>query len=153
MQDLVTFGLAYVGYVLLGADVVLHAWHGPRRLLTLVLAAVVSVHVGLVWGLRFEWSLSYALDKGLAGFFIFHTALALLLAAAVAPEPWSGRLLYLAFPIVTSGALGAAFKYDYVAGYRIPLLAALALTIVLAIVVLKHPRSHTKQHQETYDFS
>lgn len=68
MHDLITFGLAYVGYVLLGTDIVLHVWRRPSRVVTLLLAAVVSVHVGLVWGLRFEWSLSYALDKSLAGF-------------------------------------------------------------------------------------
>jgi hypothetical protein len=133
VSDLITFGLAFVGYLLLGLDVVMHVGRTPRRWVSVALAVVVAIHVGLVWGWRFDWSLAYALEKGLAGFVIFHTALTLIVAAALAPEPWSGRLLYVAFPIVTTGALGAAFKYDYVAGYRISLLIALAMTVALAI--------------------
>jgi hypothetical protein len=130
MQDALIFGLAYVGYVLVGANVVLHFWGRPRRALMAIMAAVVLLHVLLVWSLRFEWSLTYAWEKSPAGFLIFHTALVLLVAAVLAREPWSRRLLLVAFPIVTAGGLGAAFKYDFLAGYRVPLLAALVTTLL-----------------------
>ena len=45
-----------------------------------------------------------------------------------------GRLDALAFPIVTMGAVGAAFKYDEVAIYRFPLLGVVAAVIVLGFL-------------------
>jgi hypothetical protein len=99
---------------------------------TVAAAVVAVIHVGLVWGLRFGWSLNYALEKSIPGFVIFHTALAIIVTAALVREPWAGRLTYLAFPVVTAGAAGAAFRYDYVAGYRLPLLAAFGVVVVLA---------------------
>src|SRR5262245_22577980 len=120
MSDFVIFGLAFIAYALLGAAVILSAWGRSGRLLSMTAAGTAAVHVAFVWGYRFEGSLSAATDKGLAGFVVFHVALAIMLAASVTPEPASRRLTWLAFPIVTAGAVGAAFKYDYVAGYRIP---------------------------------
>jgi len=131
VQDAITFGLAFLGYLLVAANVVLHFRKRPRRELLLVMAAVILVHVGLVWSLRFGWSLTLAWNKGPAGFVIFHAALVLLCGAAVVPDPWSRRLLYTAFPIVSAGGLGATFTYDFVAGYRLPLLAALVGTLLL----------------------
>src|SRR5262249_1844485 len=113
------------------ANVVLHFWKRRRRELLLVMAAVILVHVGLVWSLRFDWSLTFAWNKGPAGFVIFHAALVLLCGAAVVPDPWSRRAVVAAFPIVSTGGLGATFAYDFVAGYRLPLLAALVGTVFL----------------------
>ncbi len=131
MADLITFGLAYLAYLLLGTAVVLRAWGRPLRAVMVAAAVVAVTHVGLVWGLRFGWLVSYALEKSLPGFVIFHTALAILVTAALVREPLAGRLAYLAFPVVTSGAVGAAFKYDYVADYQLPLLAAFGVVLVL----------------------
>ena len=58
MYDSIIFGLAYVGYLLLGTDVVIRVGRRPSRVNTVVLAVVVAVHVFLVWALRFDWSLS-----------------------------------------------------------------------------------------------
>ncbi len=131
-MDNLTFGLALAAYALLGADVVARAWGVKRRPLTIVLAIVLTAHVALVWGHRFGWSVETALAKGLTGFVIFHAAFAAIIAAAVAREPWATRLLYAAFPVASIGAIGAAFKYDYVSVWRIPLLAVLAGTAVLS---------------------
>src|SRR5262249_49485496 len=131
MIELLIFGLAFLAYVLLGINVVLHTAPLAWRPLTTAVAIAAGIHVALVWSFRFEWSITQALDKGWPGFVIFHSALATILAAALAREPWSGRLTYLAFPIVTAGSLGAAFKYDYVAGYRWPL-----LIVFLAVIGL-----------------
>ncbi len=126
-----TFGLAYVAYVLLCADVVLHARARPRRAVTVALAAVLIAHVALVWGWRFGWSPARAIEKGLAGFVVFHAAFAAIVSAAAMPEPWSGRLLYASLPVASMGAIGAAFRYDYVRGLRAPLIVALAVTGIL----------------------
>jgi len=135
-----TFGLAYVAYVLLCADVVLHARGRPKRALTVGLAAVLVAHVALVWGWRFGWSPSAALAKGVAGFVVFHAAFAAIVLAAVAPEPWSGRLLYASLPVASMGAIGAALRYDYVRGLRVPLIVALAVTVILLARTFTGPR-------------
>jgi hypothetical protein len=128
--EFLTFGLAFAAYTLLAADVALRFWGVKWRALTVVLATLLTAHVGLVWGHRFGWSVEAALAKGLAGFLIFHAAFAAILAAAVAREPWATRLLYAAFPVASVGAIGAAFKYEYVSGLRWPLLAVGAATLV-----------------------
>ncbi|HKS16946.1 MAG TPA: hypothetical protein VJU16_06515 [Planctomycetota bacterium] len=132
-MDFLTFGLAFLAYTLLGIDVAARAWNVRVRKLTLALAIVLTAHVALVWGHRFGGSLEAALAKGLAGFVIFHAAFAAILAAAVAREPWATRLLTAAFPVASAGAIGAAFKYDYVSGLRFPLLAVCAITIAIAV--------------------
>lgn len=138
-SDWVVFGLAFAAYALLGADVVLHAWKRPRRLLSIATAAVLIAHVGLVWGVRFGWSMDIALAKGLAGFLIFHAAFLTIVAAAAAPEPWSGRLVFAAYPVASVGGLGAAFTYDYVAMLRIPLILVLCGTLVAAAAATLRP--------------
>ena len=131
-MDLLTFGLAVAAYALLGTDVASRAWGRQRRPLTVLVAVVLIAHVGLVWGHRFGWSVDTALAKGLAGFVIFHAAFAAILAAAVVREPWATRLLYAAFPVASVGAIGAAFRYDFVHVWRIPLLLVLGATIAAA---------------------
>ncbi len=143
MEDLIVFGLAFLAYMLLACNVVAQAWqfragpaHAWRRLirgLAIAVGLLAGAHVALVWGLRFGWSPAAAVEKGWAGFVIFHTALTVIVAAALCRAPWSGRLTLLAFPIVTSGAVGAAFKYDYVAVYRWPLVGVLGLTLVFGL--------------------
>lgn len=132
-MDTLTFGLAFVAYALLGADVAARAWGVKRRTLTIVLAVVLTSHVGLVWGHRFGGSVDAALAKGVAGFVIFHAAFAAILSAAVAREPWATRLLVAAFTVASVGAIGAAFKYDFVSGLRIPLLVVAGLTVALTL--------------------
>lgn len=75
------------------------------------------------------------LAGGLAPFVIFHGALVLILAAAVAPNRWSRRIVVLAFGVVTVGALGAVFHREVVAGYRWLVVAVAAVTAVAAAVV------------------
>ncbi len=140
LQDLITFGLAFAGYVFLCLDVILHLARRPFRWLTPALASVVTVHVALVWLWRFDLSLSYALEKSLPGFVIFHAAFAFLIAAALSTEPRRGHLLLIAFPVVTAGATGAAFKYDYLSGYRFPLVGACLLAIAAGAVCWRRAR-------------
>jgi len=100
-MDWLVFGLAYVGYALVCASVSMRAWRSKSRIVPAAAAGVIVAHIALVWIVRFEGSLDAALSKGAAGFAIFHDALALMVAAALAPEPWSGRAMFTAFPVVT----------------------------------------------------
>lgn len=129
MLDTVTFGLAFVAYLLLGTCVAAVAWGRRPGALSVVLAVVLAAHVGLVWTHRFELSPAKALEKGLAGFVVFHAAFGLIMTAPFLRGAWNGRLLVAAFPIVTAGAVGAAFRYPYVAVYQVPLLAAAGATV------------------------
>ena len=128
MLESVTFFLAVAGYAGLSAASVL-AGLGPGRLrpwFVRVSAFVVVAHVAMVWAVRYRWSVELATRNGWAPFFIFHTALALIVAAAFAPARVVQRFLWPAFAAVSLGALGAVFTYDVVAHYRFPV-------IVLAI--------------------
>ena len=135
MLDTLTFALAYLAYVLLGVDVVLRLWKHARRQFTAVVVVVLVTHVALVWGHRFGGSLQVALEKSIAGFVIFHLAFLLIVLAAVVPrERVATWLLYVAFPVCTAGALGAAFRYEYVASYQVPLLLAALVVLLLGSV-------------------
>ncbi|MCI0639736.1 MAG: hypothetical protein L0Y72_24085 [Gemmataceae bacterium] len=133
MRDHITFGLAYAGYLLLCINLVLHAARRPRRWLLWTMAVTISTHVFLVWHWRFGWSLEFAWGKSPAGFLVFHSALAVLIAATLARQPWSGRLLLLGIPIVSAGALGVAFRYEYVAHYRWLLVTTLLFTAAACV--------------------
>lgn len=130
MAEIITFALAFSAYALVALAVGLQGWRLPARAVTAAAAAVALAHVGLVWSLRFEWSLVYAFEKSPPAFVIFHTALAMICASALAPQAASRQLLFLAFPVVTAGSVGAAFRYDVVAMYRIPVLATFTLAIL-----------------------
>jgi hypothetical protein len=131
-MEWIVFGLAYAAYRLVCADVAARAWRKGGRWLTACTAFTAVAHVALVWIVRFEGSFEVALSRGWAGFAIFHVALALIVAASTAPGRWSGRLMLAAFPIVSLGAIGAAFKYEFVSVLRIPLIAAFAAAAILA---------------------
>jgi hypothetical protein len=126
------FALAFIGYVLLGVTVACHFWRQPRRWLHILTAAVVLVHVCLVWDWRFHWSLTYAWEKSVAGFLVFHIALALILTAAVVPMPWARWCVLAAFPIVTAGAVAATFRYEEVMVYQVPMAATLITVVAVS---------------------
>ena len=92
-HDELTFGLALAGYALLAGDAAARSRGRRWRALTLATAVVVAAHVACVWGLRFDWSLDRMLAKGWAGFVLFHSALAAVLAAAgLYVEVWAMRV-------------------------------------------------------------
>ena len=129
MLEQLTFPLALLGYAGLAACAALATRRGGSRVLLGAVAVVVVLHVGLVWTFRYEWQLARATRNGYLGFTLFHTALACIVAAVFA-EAWARRLVTTAFLVVTAGAIGATFRYDEVALYRVPvlLLAAMGLT-------------------------
>lgn len=116
-----SFFLAFVGYVTL-AVAAATAVRRPRPALIRVCAAIVVAHVILVWWLRYDWQIAAATRNGPAGFMVFHTALAAILWATIAPERVARRLIIAGFAIVTIGAIGAVFRYDDVRPYRAPVI-------------------------------
>jgi hypothetical protein len=131
------FALAIAGYLLLGVCVVVEGANGLRprvgRWLAALLAGIVLAHVLGVWGVRFGGSIEEALRKGWAGFLVFHTALALILAAPFVPPRWTARLHDAAFPIVSAGAVGAVLNYDFVAEYKLSVFGILLTTTSIVL--------------------
>lgn len=81
---------------------------------------IIVAHVILVWTVRYEWHVAEATRNGYVGFFIFHGALVLIVASVFVRERVARVLVWAAFAIVSMGALGAVFRYDVVAPYRLP---------------------------------
>lgn len=132
MLEQITFGLAFIGYAGLTATAVIAA-HGrlPMRFWRAT-AVVVVVHVLLVWLVRYEWQFAEATRNGYAGFLLFHGALAMIVASVLTAERSARVLVWTAFAVVSAGAVGAVFRYDIVAPYRVPvILTALAGTVAL----------------------
>ena len=127
MIESLTFFLAMLGYAVLAVSA--GVTRSSKRLIRAT-AAIVVLHVLLVWWFRYDWSVAAATRNGYGGFLLFHAALVMILWATVAPAPLSRRLIIGAFAIVSVGALGAVFRYDVVRIYRIPvILCAIAGTI------------------------
>lgn len=135
-MEQLTFALAIAGYAGLTAAAAMSAApRRPRWLWPLTTLAIVA-HVLLVWALRYEWQFSVATRHGYAGFAIFHTALAIILASLVVSDAAARRLVRVAFFVVTAGAVGAVFRYDEVAMYRVPVIA---LAVVGAVAQARRP--------------
>ncbi|MGQ0702248.1 MAG: hypothetical protein ACT4PM_03845 [Gemmatimonadales bacterium] len=143
MLERVTFLLAVAGYAGLTLTAALGAFgRFPRRLLPVAVLVIVA-HVALVWSGRYEWDFGQATRNGYAGFLLFHAALALIIASIFVSQRLAKRFVWIAFAVVSVGALGAVFRYDVVAAYRVPviLLAAGGLT-ALVYTFTTRGRSH-----------
>lgn len=118
----VTFVLAMLGYIgLTGVVATSTLGRLPLRLWRVV-AAVIVAHVLMVWHFRYGWHFALSVRNGYAGFALFHTALVLVVISTALEATRAERLVQVVFGIVTLGALGAAFRYDVVAIYRIPVI-------------------------------
>lgn len=133
-QDAVTFGLAGVGYLLLAKDAALRLVGRRWPALGLFTTVVVLAHVGLVWALRFEWSLEKAWEKSPPAFLIFHGALVLVALAPFATGSTRDRVTWIAFAVVSAGALPAPFRYPELGLLAIPLLAAFCGVVGVLII-------------------
>jgi hypothetical protein len=143
-QNAVTFGLAGAGYILLAKDTALRLAGRPWPALGVLTALIVLVHVALVWAFRFEWSFTKAWEKSPPAFLIFHSALLLILLAPLAAPPARDRLTWIAFAIVSAGALPAPFRYPELQLLAIPLLAAFIAVVTVFLVVRRRNTGSTK---------
>jgi hypothetical protein len=113
-----TFLLAVVGYAGLTTTAVLSAYGRFPARIWRAAAVAILVHVVLVWVVRYEGQLAQAIRNGYAGFLLFHAALILVAVSLTVPERHARQLVWIAFAIVTPGAIGAVFRYEAVTGYR-----------------------------------
>lgn len=119
MLEHVTFLLALIGYTGLTATAVVAAGGRLPVRFWRAVALVILLHVILVWTVRYEWRFSAAVRNGYGGFVAFHAALAMILASVGVKERRARVLVWTAFAIVSLGAIGAVFRYDVVAHYRV----------------------------------
>ena len=132
MTESLIFLGAFLAYTGLGISNTL-TWRGRfDRRLAVFIAMIVTAHVYGVWSHRYDWQIDQATRNGYTGFLIFHTALIAINVAAVVNERAGIWLHRLAFTIVSMGAIGATFRYDVVAIYRIPVLFVFFLTLFLS---------------------
>lgn len=132
MTESLVFLGAFTAYTGLGLSVIL-GWRGTfDRRLAVAVALIVTAHVFGVWSHRYEWQFDQAVRNGYGGFLLFHTALLMIDTAALTHERVSLWLHRIAFAVVTMGAVGATFRYDVVAIYRIPVLVVFVVTAVLS---------------------
>jgi nicotinamide riboside transporter PnuC len=117
-----TFLLAIVGYAGLTATAVAAAYDRMRPAFWRATVAVIVIHVSLVWTVRYEWQFSEATRNGYAGFLLFHSALLAIAASLLLRARVARWLIWAAFFVVSAGAVGAVFRYDVVARYRIPVM-------------------------------
>jgi hypothetical protein len=127
-----TFLLAVLGYAGLTLTAILTARGRVPVVLWRVAAAIIVIHVALVWAVRYGWSLAQATRHGYAGFLIFHGALVLIMVSVFVPAR-TAALVHVAFAIVSLGALGAVSRYEEVAGYA-PVVMALVVAGSIGIV-------------------
>lgn len=125
-----TFVLAVIGYAGLTTTAILASVGRLPVWLWRATVVVILAHVILVWTVRYDWQLAEATRNGYVGFLLFHSALAMILASLVVPGRVARGLVWAAFAVVTPGALGAVFRYDVVASYRIPVILIAAVGIV-----------------------
>lgn len=120
MLEFITFLLAPIGYAGLTFAAVRAASGSIPLGVWRAAAAIIVTHVILVWTVRYGGRLSEATRNGYVGFTLFHGALLAILGSLVAGERVARALIIGAFGVVTVGAIGASFRYDVVAAYRIP---------------------------------
>jgi hypothetical protein len=118
----VTFLLAIIGYVGLTVILIVSLKGKIPFNIWRIFASIIVIHVIMVWIFRYQWSFSQSVRNGYGGFLIFHSALTLIILSALVKENISKILIRLSFVIVTMGAVGAVFRYDIVAVYKIPVL-------------------------------
>jgi hypothetical protein len=129
--DTVVFALAISGYASLGLSTILYSLERGSRLVAWLTALVVASHVLGVWAHRFGWSLTQATENGWRGFFLFHLALLVIVTAPLL-QRYASLLTHTGFVVVTGGALGAVFKYDFVFHLRLPVLLVACTTLIVA---------------------
>ncbi|MCA8971638.1 MAG: hypothetical protein KDC95_17735 [Planctomycetes bacterium] len=118
---ILTFTLALAAFAALGMDAAFRVAGRPNRGLSVATALLALSHVVLVWHVRYDWSLTKALDHGTAVFVLFHIVLALLLVVPWLSNEIAERIAPATFALVSIAAVPAPFRYADVAPFRIPM--------------------------------
>ncbi len=123
----ITFLLAIIGYAGLTVTLILSLKNKPYMYFWRVISLIILIHVFMVWNYRYSFDFSLSVRNGYGGFILFHSSLIIILVSAFVKEKLSKTLIIISFFIVTSGAVGASFRYDVVAVYKIPVLVCAAI--------------------------
>jgi hypothetical protein len=140
----ITFLLAVIGYagltlivfLSLKKRIPLHLWR--------FIAVIIFVHVLMVWIFRYNWQFALAVRNGYTGFILFNSALLMIIISTIVKQNISAILIRLSFLIVTAGAIGATFRYDAVAIYKIPVVVLAVAGSGGLLCMLFRQRSHNK---------
>jgi hypothetical protein len=127
--EFVTFLLAIIGYIGLGFNLFTIVRSQLKKPYLAATAIVILVHVFMVWAFRYGWAFSQATRNGYVGFLLFHGALLCIITSVFAGTEIANKLVIAAFLIVSAGAIGATFRYEVVAIYRIPVLIIAAIGV------------------------
>ena len=123
----ITFFFAVIGYTGLTITLLLSLKKNIPHLFWRIVSLIILIHVFMVWSSRYDWQFSMSVRNGYSGFLIFHTALLMILLSNFVKENIEKTLIRISFIVVTTGAVGAVFKYDVVAVYKIPVLICAAV--------------------------
>lgn len=117
---LVTFALAMIGYAGLTATVMITLRDKMPLIFWRFVVLIIAGHVAMVWIFRYEWQFVLAVRNGYVGFAIFHLALLMILMSLLVGSGFAVLLVHGSFLVVSTGAIGAVFRYQAVTYYRFP---------------------------------
>ncbi len=120
--EFVIFLLAFLGFIGLAGNAVYASFGKYHRGIMALTAAIIAVHVVMVWAFRYEWHFSQATRNGYAGFLLFHSALSMIILSTIVSAAPARPLIMTAFVVVIMGAIGAVFIYEEVLIYRYPVI-------------------------------
>lgn len=144
MSESMLFIGSFVAYTGLGISTTLTFRGTFDRRVAAAVAVIVTAHVFGIWSHRYGWDFNEAVRNGYAGFILFHLSLIAIDAAVFVPDRLGTLFHRAAFVVVSLGSIVAAFTYDAVAIYRIPLLFVLVMTIILSV------RGHRARTEEPH---
>lgn len=120
--EFITFLLAFIGFAGLATNAIYASFGKNHHMMMIITAAIITIHVLMVWAFRYEWQFSQATRNGYVGFLLFHSALSLIITSTAIAADRARMFIIMAFLIVVMGANGAVFIYDVVAIYRYPVI-------------------------------
>ena len=118
----ITFFFAVTGYIGLTITLLLSLKQNIPHLFWRIVSLIILIHVFMVWSYRYDWQFAVSVRNGYSGFLIFHTALLIILLSNFVQENIARILIKISFIVVTTGAVGAVFRYDVVEIYKVPVL-------------------------------
>lgn len=118
----ITFLLAIMGYAGLTVTLLVSLKRKVPFQFWRIIVVIILIHVAMVWAYRYNWQYSLAVRNGYIGFLIFHSALCIILISLFVNEKATKILVQISFVLITTGAVGASFKYDVAEVYRVPVI-------------------------------
>jgi len=129
----ITFFLAITGYCGLTIAILFSLQEKIPIQFWRIVSAIILLHVIMVWSFHYEGNFFTAVRNGYSGFIIFHSALLMIIVSNFVKRKLAILLVRISFIIVSIGAVGAVFRYDVVAVYKLPVIFFVLLVVVSVI--------------------